>query len=104
MELGIGVDAQILAEEPVDDSWPTIGQTHHNDGLAVEGQGVLLNRDEFLIVAHISPLPRGVYCTHPFCLHRLASSDLLCFGHFYASILYHVGIDIGFAVQRRTRS
>ena len=50
-----------LEEEPQDDSWPAIGQTYHGDGLAVEGQGVLLNRDEFLLVVHMSPLSRA--CT-----------------------------------------
>jgi hypothetical protein len=65
---------QILAEEPQDDSWPAIGQTHHDDGLAVESQGVLLNRNEFLVIAHLSPLSRVVYCTRPSCLYLLVSS------------------------------
>ena len=77
LHLGIGVDLQIFAEEPQDDSWPTIGQTDDDDGLAVEGQGMLLNRDEFLLVVHLSPLSRGVYSTRPFSLHRLARSGLL---------------------------
>ncbi len=68
---------QILAQEPQDDPWPAIGQTHHNDGLAIEGQGVLLYRDEFLLLAHLSPLSRGVYCTHPSCLYLLVSFVLL---------------------------
>ncbi len=74
LHLGIGVDVQILAQEPQDDSWPAIGQTQHDDGLAVEGQGVLFNRDEFLLVAHIAPLSRGVYSTRPSCLYLLVSS------------------------------
>src|SRR5260221_3101535 len=60
------------SQEPLDDSWPAIGQTHHDDGLAVEGQGVLLNRDEFLLFAHLSPLSRGVYTTCPSCLSVLS--------------------------------
>ena len=50
LHLGIGVDMQILAEEPQVDPWPAIGQTHHNDRLAVESQRLLLNRDQFLLV------------------------------------------------------
>ena len=40
------------------------------------------------------------------CVQELVSTTtgLLCSGHFGASILYHKGIDIGFEVQRRTRS
>ena len=68
------IDVQILAQEPQDDSGLTIGQTHHDDRLAVEGQGVLLNRDEFLLVAHMALLSRCVYCTRPSCLYLLVSS------------------------------
>jgi hypothetical protein len=63
LHLGIGVDVQILAEESEDDSWSAIRQTYHNDGLAIEVQGMLFNRDKFLVIVHLSPLSRGVQYT-----------------------------------------
>jgi hypothetical protein len=37
----------------------------------------LLFGNEFLVIAHMSPLSRGVYSTRPLCLYRLARSVLL---------------------------